>query len=113
MSPAEAPAGAGLEGLRVDPEDGGSRLSLRVRPGGRRDRIAGVYGERLKVEVSAAPERGKANEALRRFLARLLGLQREAVQIVTGATSQDKVVRVSGLAPDELRRRLALKGLES
>jgi hypothetical protein len=96
-----------LADLRVDAEGGGARLALRVRPGGRRDRIAGLYGERLKVEVSAAPEKGKANEALRRLLASALGVRREAVEIVAGAASQDKVVRVSGLEPAELRRRLA------
>lgn len=107
MSLDEASGGGELGGLLIAAEDGGARLALRVRPGGRRDRITGVYGERLKVEVAAAPEKGKANEALRRLLASLLGVRREAVEIVAGAASQDKIVRVSGLGPEELRRRLA------
>ena len=42
---------------------GGVRIRLRVKPGAQRDRLIGAYGESLKLEVRAAPERGKANAA--------------------------------------------------
>ena len=93
--------------MRIEPDGEGCRLGLRVKPGGRNDRIVGVYGDRLRVEVTAPPEKGKANEAVRALLARLLGLPRDAVEIVAGAGSQDKVVRVEALPPAEARERLA------
>lgn len=96
-----------MDELRIDPDDGGCRLGLRVRPGGRADRIVGTYGERLKLEVSAPPERGKANEAVRALLARVLGLRRDQVEIVAGASGPDKVVHLTALDPGEARRRLA------
>ena len=107
MSESEAP---GMAGLRIEPDGEGSRLHLRVRPGGRRDRIAGPFGERLKVEVSAPPERGKANEAVRRLLAEVLGIGRERVTLTAGLTSPDKVVRLAGLDTEEVRRRLSGTG---
>ena len=39
-------------------------LIVKVVPGSSRDRIVGKYGDALKVQVSAAPERGRANEAV-------------------------------------------------
>ena len=96
-----------LEGLRIEPDGEGCRLALRVKPGGRSDRVVGVYGDRLRVEVTAPPEKGKANEAVRALLARLLGLPRDAVEIAAGTGSRDKTVRVEGLTPVEARERLA------
>ena len=95
------------EGLRIEPDGGGCRLGLRVKPGGRRDRIVGVHGDRLKLEVAAPPERGKANEAVRALLAEALGVGRDDVEIVAGEASRDKVARVTGLSPEEARSRLA------
>lgn len=48
----------------------------------------------LKVRVKAVPEDGKANEELCGFLARHYGVARGAVEIVSGATSQRKRVRI-------------------
>jgi uncharacterized protein (TIGR00251 family) len=94
--------------LRIDADGDGCRLGLRVKPGARQSRIAGVHGDRLKVEVAAPPERGKANEALRALLADALGLPRTGVELTSGQASQDKAVRLAGIGPDEVRRRLGL-----
>jgi uncharacterized protein (TIGR00251 family) len=95
-----------MDDLRIERDGDGCRIALRVKPGARRSRIAGAYGERLKVEVAAAPERGKANEALCALLAEALGVSRAEVEIAAGRSSQDKVVRLAGLLPAEARRRL-------
>jgi uncharacterized protein (TIGR00251 family) len=50
-----------------------------------------------KVKVAAAPEKGKANKELRAFLAERLGVAQSQVEIVSGATSQRKHIRVAGL----------------
>jgi uncharacterized protein (TIGR00251 family) len=47
-----------------------------------------------KVKVAAAPEKGKANRALREFLAEKLGVAKSKVHIVSGETSQLKRIRV-------------------
>ncbi len=47
-----------------------------------------------KIRVAAPPERGKANEELIRFLAEEFGVPRDAIQIVAGATSHNKLIRI-------------------
>jgi uncharacterized protein YggU (UPF0235/DUF167 family) len=69
-----------------------------VKPGGRRDRLIGAYGESLKVEVRAAPERGKANAAVAKLLARVFAVSSSAVVVVAGSGSKDKLVEVRGAA---------------
>lgn len=58
---------------------------------------------RLVVRVAAAPVDGKANEAARAALAKLLGVPRSRVEIVRGAASRDKTVRVHGIGADDPR----------
>jgi len=73
----------------------------------------GFHGGALAVRVAAAPEKGRANRALLDFLADKLDLRRQDLELVTGGHSRDKIVRVKGLGPDELARRLqALAGSE-
>jgi uncharacterized protein YggU (UPF0235/DUF167 family) len=90
---------------------GGVRLRLRVKPGGRDDRLIGAYGESLKLEVRAAPERGRANAAVAGLLARSLGVPEHAFRIVSGATGQDKTVEIVGVALDAIIAALADNGI--
>ena len=70
------------------------RLHLKVVPKASRDRVVGWVGDRLKVQVTAAPERGKANDAVIGVLAAALGLARSQVRIVAGETSPLKTVEI-------------------
>jgi hypothetical protein len=90
---------------------GGAQLQLKVRPGGRADRLVGPHGGALKVEVRAAPERGRANDAVERLLAGFLGVTRSQVEVVAGASARDKVVRLAGISAVELARRLEAEGI--
>jgi uncharacterized protein YggU (UPF0235/DUF167 family) len=90
---------------------GGAQLQLKVRPGGRADRLIGPHGGALKLEVRAAPERGRANDAVERLLAGLLGVTRSQVEVVAGASARDKVVRLAGVSAVELARRLEAGGI--
>jgi uncharacterized protein len=83
-----------------------TRLRLRVSPGAARTELAGRHGDAWKVRVSAAPERGRANEAVVGLLAECLGVPRGSVTVVAGQTSRDKVVELHGLALEEAERRL-------
>ncbi len=59
-----------------------------------------VVGDRLKVQLTAPPVDGKANEHLIRFMARSFGVKRSAVRITAGETGRDKTLRIS--APGRL-----------
>jgi uncharacterized protein (TIGR00251 family) len=86
-----------------------ARVRLRVSPGAPRTELAGRHGDGWKVRVNAAPERGKANDAVVGLLAERLGVSRTSVSIVSGHTSRDKVVELRGLASAEAERRLEQK----
>jgi uncharacterized protein len=83
-----------------------TRLRLRVSPGASRSEVVGPHGDAWKVRVTAPPESGKANEAVRDLLATALGIPRTDTEIVGGASSRDKVLAVRGLTADEAERRL-------
>jgi uncharacterized protein YggU (UPF0235/DUF167 family) len=89
-----------------------TRLRLRVAPGAARPAVVGRYGEAWKLRVAPAPERGKANDAVLALLAETLAIPLTSVSLVSGGSSRDKLVELSGLTPAEIDRRLAQAGGE-
>lgn len=83
-----------------------TRVRLRVSPGAGRAAIVGRYGDGWKVRVTAAPEHGRANDAVLRLLADALSLPRESLTIVSGHSGRDKIVELTGLGPGLIERRL-------
>ncbi|MGE3108560.1 MAG: DUF167 domain-containing protein [Phycisphaerales bacterium] len=75
----------------------GVLLQVKAVPGSKRDQIAGVLGERLKVRVAAPPEGGKANAAICRLLAQEFGVRTNEVQVIRGHGSAEKTIRVVGI----------------
>ena len=85
---------------------GGTRIKLRVKAGAQKNAILGVHDGKLKLSVTAAPEKGKANKAVLQLLAEALELPASALEIVSGGSSPDKVVRVP-LDAGTVERRLS------
>ena len=90
----------------TDPEHLLTYLKVRVTPGAQQDALAGWQGDVLRLKVRAAPERGKANEAVCRLLADRLSLPVRQVTLTQGARSRDKLLYIEGLSDDEVRHRL-------
>lgn len=86
-----------MTALRVHESDGRVRFSVRVQPRASRSEIAGVYGDALKVRLSAPPVDGAANVALIEFLARVFAVGRRDVRILAGETSRSKIVEIEGI----------------
>jgi hypothetical protein len=85
-------------------QDGAAVLfDVQVVPRASRDRVGPIVGERLKVQLTAPPVDGAANEALRQTLARALGVAPRAVTIVRGESSRKKTVRVDGATAEAVR----------
>ncbi len=85
---------------------GGVELELQVQPRASRTEVIGPHGGALKIRLAAPPVDGEANEELVRFLAKLLGVPKRAVEVVGGATAKRKRVRVLGPDVAEAQRRL-------
>lgn len=83
------------------------KLAIKVVPKSSRNGVVGWIGDALKVRVTAAPERGRANDAVEEVIAGVLDVPRGQVRVVAGHTSPRKVVEIDGLDDSEVRRRLA------
>ncbi len=70
-------------------------LRLKVRPGAGRTEVKGIMAdETIKVEVAAAPVRGRANEELIKFLARQFAVSKNNVKIISGAGERVKLIKI-------------------
>jgi uncharacterized protein len=84
-----------------------AEIRVRLRPRGGRDELIGMRDGIVQVRVSAPPVDGKANEALRRLIAKSVGVAPSKVSIVRGEKSRDKVVRIESLDDAAVRRALS------
>lgn len=91
----------------IHPEGDGSatRLEIHAVPGARSAGLAGAHGDRLKIRVSAPPEGGRANDAIRALLASTLASPLREVELIRGASSRAKSFRI-GLDPATVADRL-------
>ncbi len=67
-----------------------------VQPRAPRDAINGVHDEALKLKVKAPPLDDRANRAVEKLLAGLLGLPRANVKVVGGHSSRRKRIAIYG-----------------
>ena len=81
-------------------------VNVRLQPRANRDEVVGERAGAIVIRVTAPPVDGKANAALCRFVAKILRISPSRVEVVRGQTSRDKVLRVEGVAQDELRAAL-------
>lgn len=84
-----------------------TRIAVRVHPKARRERVGRRMADGTwRLEVHAAPEGGEANAAVEELVARVLGLKRGGVRVVSGRTSRKKLIEIDGLAESEVESRL-------
>jgi uncharacterized protein len=81
-------------------------LQVKVAPKAARTAVVGWIGDTLKLSVTAAPENGRANEAVILLLAEVLRCPRSTIGVRRGATTARKLIAIDGLSEDEVRRRL-------
>lgn len=84
----------------------GIEITLRVTPRARRNEIAGVSGEALRVRLTAPPVGGAANDALLTLLTERLGMPRRSLRLVAGAHSRHKRVAIDGLSSEAAEKLL-------
>ena len=83
-----------------------ARITVRVHPRAKRSRIAGKLGDEYKLDLTASPVDGKANQACIRFLADLAQVPTSRVRIVLGLTNRTKVIEIEGISQDVLESKL-------
>lgn len=89
--------------LRVTEANGKVRFSVRVQPRASRNEVAGVYGDALKVRLSAPPVDGAANAKLIVFLSEVFAVAGRSVTILAGESSRSKTVEIEGITERAVR----------
>jgi uncharacterized protein len=89
----------------IEIRKGHDRLSfvVRVQPRASRTEIDGEWQGALRIRLNAPPVEGRANEALRRFLAHCLNVPLGAVKIASGQKGRLKRVEVQGIRAEQVR----------
>ena len=85
----------------------GATFAVKVHPQAKKNAITGELGDALKLSLTAPAAEGRVNQACIEFLANLLKVPRSSVTIASGQTGRRKVIRVAGLAAEELRKVLS------
>lgn len=83
--------------MNLREHDGAITFDVLVQPRASRAKLGPIHDGRLKVHVTAPPVDGEANAAVIALLARSLGVANGAVEVVAGASSRRKTVRISGV----------------
>ncbi len=87
---------------------GGVVFTAKIVPGSSKTSLCGALDGMMKIKISAAPEKGKANQCLVEFLAKQLGVKKKAVHVIAGQTNPVKNIEVMGLSAEELTTKLGL-----
>jgi len=84
--------------LQIRETDRAVTIKVRAQPRAKRTEITGEYNGAIKMKLAAPPLNGKANEECRRFLAKLLDVSATSVEIISGESSKDKIVRIQNIS---------------
>ena len=82
-------------------------LDVLVQPRASRARIGPRHDGRIKIAVTAPPVDGEANAAVIELLAKALAISRSAVEVIAGATSRRKTLRITGVTAQQIEELVA------
>jgi uncharacterized protein len=77
-------------------------INIRVVPRSSKVLIEALGPDQYKIKLTSPPVEGEANKQLVRVLAGKLSIPLDRIEIISGATSRLKRVRITGFQGDEL-----------
>ncbi len=90
----------------------GITFKVRVQPRAKKNTVVGLLGDALKIKLTAPPVDGAANTMCLKFLAGLLDVPKSALEIVSGQTGREKMIRLTDLKHEDIAPAIArLKAL--
>ncbi len=96
-----------FEGLSfIRKSKNGTLIELHVQPRASKNRVSGLYGNRLKIHVQAPPADGKANKACQKLLSKILKIPRARLILKSGASSRQKTFLIADTEPEYVASRL-------
>lgn len=79
-------------------------LHLHIQPRASKSEWGGLYGNKIKLRITAAPISGKANKHCIIFLAKALQVPKSNIHILHGETNRSKVVQIDGVNPQHWQK---------
>jgi uncharacterized protein (TIGR00251 family) len=89
--------------IEIAPHPRGVLLPVRAHAGARQNAVLGEHNGKLRVAVTAAPEKGKANKAIIEVLADAFDLPKSSIELTAGETSPQKRFLVVGAKEEKFR----------
>ena len=76
-------------------------IKIKVEPRSSKSGVVGPYGDTLKVKLTSPPVEGKANKELIEVLAKAFGIAKKDIEIISGQSSKNKIVKLRSLRGKE------------
>ena len=95
--------------IPIKEKAGGVVFLVQVLPRSSQCKLVGCQGDFLKIKITAPPVDGRANEECIRFLADVLGVKKDQVQIVSGLKAKKKTIAIEGLTIKAVEEVLAAR----
>lgn len=85
----------------------GAALAVRVIPRAQTNEIAEVLPNgTVRIRLTAPPVDGQANQALAKFLSKMLGVPKSSIEIIAGLSGRDKLVSVLDMDPESVQEKI-------
>lgn len=91
---------------KLEETNDGVIIRIKGTPKASKTEVVGWEGDALKVRIAAPPEKGKANEALLRFLAELFHLPKSDLSLLSGEGCRYKKILVKKKKVQDLEKYL-------
>ncbi len=88
--------------IKIRETEDGIIIPAKVQPNSSKEKVMGEYAEKLKIAVTSPPEKGKANRAIVKVLAKWLNIKTSDIQIVSGEKSKDKEIFVRNITEKDV-----------
>ncbi len=85
----------------------GAVIRVKARPGARRNALASLHDGALRVDVTAAPEKGKANDAIIVLLAKSFGIAKSSIELISSPANPQKRFLLAGVDLATVEKRLS------
>ena len=92
--------------IKLEQHPRGLIVPVRAHAGARQNAVLGERQGALRVAVTAAPEKGKANRSIIELLSERLGIAKSSIELIAGETSPQKRFLIVGADEEVVRRAL-------
>jgi hypothetical protein len=93
--------------IHVSDIDRSVTLAIRVTPRARKNEISQILADgTIKIHLTSPPLEGRANAALVKFVADVLQVPSNCVEILIGESGRNKIIKVNGMAEEVVNQRI-------